>query len=209
MEIKKKCARWFSRRGALALIMALIAAMPVSAQSAKQILDKTAAVVSAKQGAQANFAIVGQNLNTSGTIAIKGRMFRATTPQAIVWYDGKTQWTYMKKNDEVNVATPNEAQQAAINPYNFIYMYKNGYKYTTEKKGSNFVAHLTANTQKYIVEMFITIDQKSYIPSQVRYRTAKGWTNIEISNFKQMVIPDGTFRFNAKEYPNAEVIDLR
>ena len=120
MEIKKKCARWFSHRGALALIMALIAAMPVSAQSAKQILDKTAAVVSAKQGAQANFAIVGQNLNTSGTIAIKGRMFRATTPQAIVWYDGKTQWTYMKKNDEVNVATPNEAQQAAINPYNFI-----------------------------------------------------------------------------------------
>jgi outer membrane lipoprotein-sorting protein len=57
--------------------------------------------------------------------------------------------------------------------------------------------------------MYITIDQKSYIPSQIRYRTAKGWTNIEISNFKQMLIPDGTFRFNAKEYPNAEVIDLR
>ena len=59
MEIKKKCARWFSHRGALALIMALIAAMPVSAQSAKQILDKAAAVVSAKQGAQADFTING------------------------------------------------------------------------------------------------------------------------------------------------------
>ena len=87
MEIKKKCARWFSHRGALALIMALIAAMPVSAQSAKQILDKAAAVVSAKQGAQADFTINGQNMNASGTIAIKGRKFRATTAQAIIWYD--------------------------------------------------------------------------------------------------------------------------
>ena len=109
MEIKKKCARWFSRRGAIALLMALIAAMPVSAQSAKQILDKAAAVVSAKQGAQADF----------------------------------------------------------------------------------------------------TINQKSYTPSQVRYRTAKGWTTIDIRNFKQTSLSDGIFRFNAKEYPNAEVIDLR
>ena len=209
MEIKKKCARWFSHRGALALIMALIAAMPVSAQSAKQILDKAAAVVSAKQGAQADFTINGQNMNASGTIAIKGRKFRATTAQAIIWYDGKTQWTYMKQNDEVNVATPNETQQAAINPYNFIYMYKNGYKYTTEKKGSNFVAHLTTTAKKYILEMFITIDQKSYTPSQVRYRTAKSWTTIDIRNFKQASLSDGIFRFNAKEYPNAEVIDLR
>ena len=207
MEIKKKCARWFSHRGALALIMALIAAMPVSAQSAKQILDKAAAVVSAKQGAQADFTINGQNMNASGTIAIKGRKFRATTAQAIIWYDGKTQWTYMKQNDEVNVATPNETQQAAINP--FIYMYKNGYKYTTEKKGGNFVAHLTTTAKKYILEMFITIDQKSYTPSQVRYRTAKGWTTIDIRNFKQASLSDGIFRFNAKEYPNAEVIDLR
>ena len=209
MEIKKKYARWFSRRGALALIMALIAAMPVSAQSAKQILDKAAAVVSAKQGAQADFTINGQNMNASGTIAIKGRKFRATTAQAIIWYDGKTQWTYMKQNDEVNVATPNETQQAAINPYNFIYMYKNGYKYTTEKKGGNFVAHLTTTAKKYILEMYITINQKSYTPSQVRYRTAKGWTTIDIRNFKQTSLSDGIFQFNAKEYPNAEVIDLR
>jgi outer membrane lipoprotein-sorting protein len=71
------------------------------------------------------------------------------------------------------------------------------------------VAHLTTTAKKYILEMFITIDQKSYTPSQVRYRTAKGWTTIDIRNFKQTSLSDGIFRFNAKEYPNAEVIDLR
>jgi hypothetical protein len=40
-------------------------------------------------------------------------------------------------------------------------------------------------------------------------KTAKGWTNINISNFRKASLPDKVFRFNAKDYPQAEVIDLR
>ena len=189
--------------------MALIAAMPVSAQSAKQILDKTAAVVSAKQGAQANFAIVGQNLNTSGTIAIKGRMFRATTPQAIVWYDGKTQWTYMKKNEEVNVTTPNETQLQKINPYNFINLYKQGYDMTMSQSDKAYTVHLTAQKTGKISELFITVDKKSYHPTQVKMLQGNKWTVFDISNLKAQTISDATFSFNAKDFPSAEVIDLR
>ena len=178
-------------------------------QSAKEVLDKTAATVSNKSGAQANFPINGQNMNASGTIAIKGKKFHATTAQATIWFDGKTQWTYMKNNDEVNISNPTESQLAAINPYNFIYMYKNGYNYTMEKKDGNFVVHLTATGKKSIQEMYLTIGQKSYTPSQVRYKTAKGWTTIDIRNFKAANLSDGLFRFNSKDFPHAEVIDLR
>ena len=209
MEIKNYCSRCFCRRGALALILALITAMPANAQTAKEVLDKTAATVAAKSGAQANFTISGQNMNASGTIAIKGKKFHATTAQATIWFDGKTQWTYMKNNDEVNIANPTESQLAAINPYNFIYMYKNGYNYTMEKKGGNFVVHLTATGKKSIQEMYLTIGQKSYTPSQVRYKTAKGWTTIDIRNFKAANLSDGLFRFNSKDFPKAEIIDLR
>jgi hypothetical protein len=114
----------------------------------------------------------------------------------------------MKNNDEVNISNPTESQLAAINPYNFIYMYKNGYNYTMEKKGGNFVVHLTASGKK-IQEMYLTIGQKSYTPSQVRYKTAKGWTTIDIRNFKAVNLGDGMFRFNSKDFPKAEVIDLR
>ncbi len=209
MEIKKKCSRWFCHRGSLVLIMALIAAIPVSAQTAKEVLDKTASVVSAKSGAQASFTISGDNMNTSGTIAIKGRKFHTTTPQAIIWFDGKTQWTYLKKNDEVNVANPSESELASINPYNFIYMYKNGYSYTMEKKNGSFIVHLTTTNKKKILEMYISIHQKTYIPSQIRIRQQKGWLTINISNFKTTSISDGIFRFNSKDYPTAEIIDLR
>jgi outer membrane lipoprotein-sorting protein len=187
----------------------LLSALPLSAQTAKEVLDKTASVISAKQGAQASFTISGDNMNTSGTIAIKGHKFHTTTPQAIIWFDGKTQWTYMKKNDEVNVANPSESELASINPYNFIYMYKNGYSYTMEKKNGSFIVHLTTTNKKNIQEMYISIHQKTYIPSQIRLRQQKGWLTINISNFKTTSISDGIFRFNSKDYPTAEVIDLR
>ena len=142
-------------------------------QTAKQVLDKTAAVVAAKSGAKASFTIKGDQMNASGTIAIKGRKFQASTPQATIWFDGKTQWTYLKKNEEVNVANPTEAELAAINPYNFIYMYQKGYKYTMEKKNGSFIVHLTATDKRSIQEMYITVNQKTYIPSQIRMRQQK------------------------------------
>ncbi len=180
------------------------------AQSAKQVLDKTASIVSAKNGAQASFTIKSEQMNTNGTIAIKGKKFHATTPQAIIWFDGKTQWTYLKKNEEVNVANPTTEELAAINPYNFIYMYKQGYSYTMTKKSGNYVVHLTAKDKKKgIQEMYLTISQKAYTPSQIRMKQKQGWVTISISNFKTTNLSDGTFRFNAKDFPQAEVIDLR
>jgi outer membrane lipoprotein-sorting protein len=206
MEIKKS-TRWMT---VIAILITYhLSLITSSAQTAKEVLDKTAATVSAKQGAQASFTINGQSMNASGTIAIKGKKFHATTAQATIWFDGKTQWTYMKNNDEVNISNPTESQLAAINPYNFIYLYKKGYNYTMKKKGGNFVVHLTATDKKSIQEMFLTIGQKSYTPSQIRYKTAKGWTTIDIRNFKTANLADGMFRFNSKDFPHAEVIDLR
>ena len=116
-------------------IVVLITAVLFSAlsfgQTAKQVLDKAAAAVSSKSGVTASFTMSSaQYGNTSGTISVKGRKFHASVPMATMWFDGKTQWTYMKKNNEVNVTTPTEAQLQAINPYNFINMYKKGFKYT-------------------------------------------------------------------------------
>ena len=208
-------SRWFTHRGiiphrGIITLLALIATLSMSAQTAQQVLDKTASVVAAKQGAQASFTIKGEHLNTSGTIAIKGRKFHASTPQAIVWFDGKTQWTYMKNNDEVNVANPTEAQLQAINPYTFIYMYKQGYTLDLKKKGANYEVHLTAqNKQRGIPEMYITVNQKTSVPSQIRMRQKSGWTTIDIRNFQKKNLSDAVFRFNSKDYPNAEVIDLR
>ena len=82
----------------LLLIMFAVAGLSTYAQTATQILNKTASVIGRKGGASANFKISSSKYgSTSGSIAIKGNKFTAHTPQAIVWFDGKTQWSYMKK----------------------------------------------------------------------------------------------------------------
>ncbi len=190
------------------LIALLLTAVTAFGQTAKQVLDKTAAVVSNKSGASASFSIKG-TMNASGSIAIKGRKFQASTPQATIWFDGKTQWTYVKKNDEVNVSNPSSDELAAINPYNFIYLYKKGYTYTLAKKNGNYEVHLKAQGKKSISELYIVVNQKTYVPSQIRMKQQKGWTTIDISQFKQAKLADSMFQFNSKDFPQAEVIDLR
>lgn len=192
------------------LLITILLSTVTFAQTAKSVLDKAAANITVKTGVQANFKMTGCMGNTSGTIAVKGKKFHATTPQAIVWFDGKTQWTYMKNNDEVNVTTPTEAQLQTINPYNFINLYKNGYDYTLNKSGKDYVVHLTAlSKDKKIRELFVTINKTSYHPTQVKLLQGTKWTIFDIKDLKKQNIPDSQFRFNAKDFPHAEVIDLR
>ena len=178
---------------------------------AKQILDKTASVLSRKGGASASFQLSNAKMGkVSGTIAIKGNKFHAATPQAIVWFNGKTQWTYLKKTEEVNVTTPTQAQQMIMNPYTFINIYKTGYVMTASTASNSYEVHLKAqNNKRTIQEMYITVDKKTYVPLTVKMRQQKAWTTIRISNFKGVNQPASLFVFNSKEFPGAEVVDLR
>ena len=183
----------------------------VVAQSAKSVLDKCASTICAKDGVQASFQMKSAKLgDTSGTIAVKGKMFHATTSVATMWFDGKTQWTYLTSNDEVSVTNPTETQLQAINPYNFINMYKKGFKYTMTKSATAYTVHLTSTDNKRKVkEMFITVDKKSYAPTEVKILQGSQWTNFTITNLKKAKLDDSMFRFNSKDFPQAEVIDLR
>lgn len=193
--------------------LAIMALMSLStfAQTAQQVLDKTASIIGNKSGASANFQMSSPKYGSaSGSIAIKGNKFNARTNQATVWYNGKTQWTYMKSTNEVNVSNPTQAQQMSMNPYTFINIYKTGYTSTMKTTGNNYEVRLVAQNQKRTVqELVITIDKKSYVPSQIKMRQGSTWSTITVNNFKAKSIPNSTFTFNSKDYPKAEIVDLR
>ena len=198
------------KRIVLMITMALACVLSYG-QTAKEVLDKTAKTVSNKQGITAKFNISGPSFSpTDGTIQVKGKKFLDTTSVATIWFDGKTQWTYVKKNNEVNVSNPSDDELQALNPYNFINIYKKGFSYTMTTKGNSYEVHLTATDKKRnIQEMYITVNKTSYAPTQVKMKQRNGWTTINISSLKASKLNDAIFRFNAKDYPHAEVIDLR
>lgn len=198
------------KRTGLTLISLLMCSIMMG-QTARSVLDKIAATVSNRTGVTANFSISdGKAKSLGGTISVKGKMFHATTTQADVWFDGKTQWTYMKGNNEVNVSTPTESELQAINPYNFINIYKTGFKYSMKNQGNNYEIHLTAtDSKRKLQEMYIYANRSTCVPSQIKMKQGTRWNVITISNFKKAKLNDNMFRFNRKTHPEAEIIDLR
>ena len=194
-----------------AIIMMLLLSVGAQAESAKRILDKAAATVSNPGGVQAHFQMISKQFGTTeGEIAVKGNKFHATTPDATIWFDGKTQWTYMKGNDEVNISNPTEAQLQAINPYNFINIYKKGYKLEAKKVEHFYEFHLIpTDKNRKIQEMYIVVDETSYHPTHVKMKQKDKWSTIVISRLKTASLSDNLFKFNSKDFPQAEIIDLR
>jgi hypothetical protein len=57
--------------------------------------------------------------------------------------------------------------------------------------------------------MYIIVDQNTYHPTHVKMRRNGKWSVILISQLKSASLSDGIFQFNAKDFPKAEIIDLR
>ena len=110
-----------------------------SSADAKKVLDNAAAIVGRRGGAAANFTITGGEVGrASGSIALKGEKFKAVTPETTIWFDGKTQWAYMKSTNEVNISTPNEAQRMSNEPLRF------------HLNVQEWLPHVDENGQQYI-----------------------------------------------------------
>ena len=185
-------------------------ALVANAQAAKSVLDKAASEFKKCPSVNVTFEVaIGEDID-NGTITLQGNKFCTKLSNTSIWFDGKTMWTYVKDNEEVNVSNPSEAQLQAINPYNFINLYKSGYTNTLNSTGNAYVVHLTSTAKdQKIKELFITIDKQSYHPTKVKLLQGKSWTEFDISNLSKAKLADSEFRFNAKDFPKAEVIDLR
>ncbi len=198
----------------------LMLAASVFAQTAKEILDKTAARFSKKTAVTAGFTAENFEGGSSkgrvtGSIVIKGQDFMVNASEYKTWFNGKTQWTYLKANEEVNVSNPTADELAAMNPYAFINLYKEGYTSTVKEvklRGKDcYEIHLKATSNKKIREALLTISKDDYAPLSIRFRQGKNqWTRLTVNSFaNKSGVKDSDFVFDAKEYPKAEIIDLR
>lgn len=200
-------------------LLLLVISLSISAQSAMNVLDRAAKTFTSAGGIRANFTFnnyaSGKHAGgASGTIYISGNKYKVVVPQMITWYDGKTQWAYVKANNEVNVSNPGPSEQ--LNPYTFVHLYKNGYRtaFGKTKKSAGrpvYEVHLTAVGHKPISEAWLTIDRETYVPLCIRVRqSSRNWLSIYLRGFRtKQHFSTSFFQFNSKEYPKAEVIDLR
>lgn len=203
------------------IILCACTLLPVQAQKAQDILDKTAGKLKNSGGIEAVFEATAfkgtkETGSASGRIKVKGNKFKIESNSLTTWFDGKTQWTLLAGSDEVNVSTPTAAELQAINPYSFINIYKKGYTATLTKasyegKSVHEVRLVATSKKSSMQKILLTIDPTTLMPLSVRFKNAKGdWTRIRVRSIKTgRKFADAVFTFDAKQHPGIEIIDLR
>ena len=202
------------------IILACTFTMTGMAQNAKKILDATAARMTQSGDVKVQFKATQFSGTTpqseaTGTLLFSGRKYQMTTEEISAWFDGETQWSMMKNSGEVNVATPDEEEQAAMNPATLVNIYKKGYKASLTKSSlrgrPTYVVHLYAKSRKAaFTDIIIDIDQATSEPLCLRAKKDGDWMRLSVLSFQNgLSLPASTFTFPSKDYPDIEVIDLR
>lgn len=209
----------------LFILFALILTAGVSAQSAtdaRNILDKAVNTYQQSNGVKIIFKATikeskGQAYSQSGTAIFKGNKFKIETDAMNTWFDGKTQWVWMKDADEVNISNPTEQEIAAISPLALLGMYKNGYtlKAPVSKnihgKNTDSIDMTPTTKSNEFKAISVAIDKKTGAIVQVNLTMKNGTTTkIDISNYNaNHNFSDSDFVFDKSKHPKTEVIDLR
>jgi len=184
-----------------------------AADDATKILDKAASTFKAAGGVTISYTYDLNGDKGKGTIKMQGKKFVNTFADHVIWFNGKTLWTLVKENEEVNVTTPTPKELAGINPYSFLNMYKSGYKASMGKSTATYyeVILKAISPSTSMKSVVVHIMKKNYQPCYVKLATVDGIENkISVTKYitKQSFSAD-TFAFNPKKYPNVDVVDLR
>lgn len=179
---------------------------------AKKILDQTSTTFAQAGGIKASFNLRVGSKQTKGSLQLKDNKFVLTTNDIITWFDGRTQWSYLRHSDEVNISNPSTEELQNSNPYTLINIYKRGFNYKYNGiVGNNFKITLTPENKKQaITKIELLISKSNYLPQRIVIEQQHNKSDITITSFlKKQNFSKEAFQFNKKNYLGAEIIDLR
>lgn len=213
----------------LLLILVVVFGLSVNAQSpenrakAKKILDKVSATTKAFTSIKADFTFVmenqQENINekASGTIKTKGNKYVLDLMGTTTFSDGKTIWTVLIDEEEVNVSEVDEEDDKTLNPAKVFTMYEKGFKYTFIKetfedtRALYIIDLIPSNPDSEFSRIRLKIDKdKHTVYSMKRFGNDGNIYIIKIKKYTtNITMPDSIFIFSKSKFPGFEIIDNR
>jgi outer membrane lipoprotein-sorting protein len=192
---------------------------------AKSILDEVSTKTRTYKTISADFSFSMENKamlineKNDGSIKLKGQKYFVDLPGAgvKVFSDGKTNWSYMKQGNQVTISTIEDAGSELMDPSSLFSIYEKGFT-------SKFVAEKNVGG-KTVYQIDLFPDKKEYDVSKISIEISKANMMIQSAQLygtdgniygilvKKMDMdkdfPDSEFVFDAKKFPDVEIIDLR
>lgn len=153
-----------------------------------------------------------------GTLTVKtgANKYRVSMKDQEILSDGKSQWTYLKEDREVQVTDVDDGGDG-LNPAKIFTIYESGFKslYTGERKIGTKVYQTIdlspIDTKKSYYKIRLTIDKvaKQISNALIFDRNGNRYTYAVRSFVPNVKVAENTFIFDANKYPGVEVVDLR
>lgn len=206
----------------LSIILFIISISGLTAQNnadAEKVIDQL--ISSVKTNAiRTNFKLVVNEKNAvnsqsvTGTFTLKGSKFILDMGNAKVWFDGKTQWSYMSDDNEVSVTEPSQEELATTNPMAVIAGFK-------QKSVTKFAK--TQSVQNHIIELIPSQTKADFKKVEVQVNKSNGnLVSLKLTDKKGVIssliltnyqkagnVSDKSFTFDKSAFKGVTVNDLR
>ncbi len=206
----------------LTLLAFLCSISLIQAQDAKtdallqSLVDKYSESASAQMSFSLEITPAESDSETfAGTFARKGSSFYLNSPMQSVISDGKDAWIYIPDNEEVQIVDADE-EGSLFSPQTLLEkFYNDSYKYRTlpaASDGSQIIEFVPVNAEdEEIYKMKMTVQPTALLIQELKAFDRSGDTyTMTLSDQEfDLELADELFVFDAKNYPDAYIEDLR
>lgn len=158
------------------------------------------------------------NITLSGDLLRSGSKFSANMGERWVKTDGETQWVYDPDLDEIQIFDATQDNSLPISPKELLKIYNKG-DFHYDITGKNTINGVLVNYVEFkpkekiddVVKVRIAIEEATAHPQYIKVFERDGTRyTLEIDNIVSSPQINGEeFTFNASEYPDANIEDLR
>ncbi|WP_207422709.1 LolA family protein [Desertivirga brevis] len=209
---------------ALVVVGSVVSVLAQTDAKAKQILSEVSKKYRSYDVIKTDFTFTLDNPQAkiketqSGTLYAKAKSnkYKVVMKGQDLISDGKTQWTYLKNEKEVQVNDVDNSPNA-INPAKIFTIYEKGFKYlyTGDVKVAGKTQHVIdlspVDTKRSFFKVRLNVDKATkQISNAIIFDKNGNKYTYAIKAFSPNVkVPESTFAFDAKKYPGVSIEDLR
>jgi outer membrane lipoprotein-sorting protein len=210
----------------IALLIISTGAFAQQDQKAKGILDQLSKSTKAHKTIVAKFTSHAVNTEANmdekykGELWQKGDKYRLDFMDATTYFNGKNKWVYMPDVQEVNlfaVDGTEESDNIFDNPQKVFTIYEEGFKYfyigekTFNAKSGHEIELVPTDKKKEYFKIKLFVNKSKNQILGFKYFAKDGTrVTVTIDSFKaDEKLKNSMFTFDKKEFPDAELIDMR
>lgn len=158
----------------------------------------------------------GKKETTNGNLVVKGDKFVLSLPDAQTYFNGKEEWIYVAKNNEVTVTYPTQKELQELNPSYILnsYLGNTTVQWSRDnKKSDSFYTidiYPAYKDKKDYYKVVVKVNRQTYDVKSIQVMNRNGvHAHFTVVKTESKKFDDTHFTFYPKSYPGVTINDMR